>query len=103
MSHETPSKAEKMLKRYEDRLREIMSIDLEGLKINEIRELTQGFELEMQTLDSKKASVLSTGTRAILKDRYFLIIRDYKNVTEIPNLLDRMERVIASYYTICRL
>ena len=71
MSHETPTKAEKMLERYEDRLREILSIDLEGLKINEIRELAQGFELEMQTLDSKKASVLSTGTRAILKDRYF--------------------------------
>ena len=95
MSHVTLSKADKMLKRYEDRLREIMSNNLEGVKLSEIRELAQGFELEMRTLDSKKASVLSTGTRAILKDRYFLIIRDYKSITELPDLLDRMERIIA--------
>ncbi|KAI6649188.1 hypothetical protein LOD99_11557 [Oopsacas minuta] len=97
MSQVTPSKAEKMLKKYQDRLKEILSIDLLELTVNEISELSRGFQLEMETLNSKKASVLSTETRVSLKERYTGIIQEYRNIARIPNILNEMERITATY------
>ncbi|KAI6656726.1 hypothetical protein LOD99_16030 [Oopsacas minuta] len=97
MSQVTPSKAEKMLKKYENRLKEILSIDLQEITVNGISELSRGFQLEMETLNSKKASVLSTETRVSLKGRYTGIIQEYRNIVKIPNILNKMERIAVTY------
>ncbi|KAI6655611.1 hypothetical protein LOD99_2109 [Oopsacas minuta] len=100
MSQVTPSKAEKMLKKYKDRLQEILSIDLQEITVNEISELSRGFQLEMETLNSKKASILSKETRVSLKARYTGIIQEYRNIVRIPNILNEMEGIIAPYNVI---
>ncbi|KAI6652903.1 hypothetical protein LOD99_4289 [Oopsacas minuta] len=51
----------------------------------------------METLNSKKVSVLSTETRVSLKERYTGIIQEYRNIVRILNILNEMERIIAPY------
>ncbi|KAI6646882.1 hypothetical protein LOD99_9074 [Oopsacas minuta] len=51
----------------------------------------------METLNSKKASVLSTKTRVSLKERYTGIIQECRNIVRIPNILNEMETIIATY------
>ena len=74
------SKAEKLINQYHQRLREIKSTELSEISLKEIEELCNGFELEMQTLDSKRASILSVETRASIRDQYLLIIRQYRDI-----------------------
>ncbi|KAI6649817.1 Long-chain-fatty-acid--CoA ligase ACSBG2 [Oopsacas minuta] len=60
MSQVTPSKADKMLKKCEERIKEILSIDLQEI-------------------------------------RHTKIIQDYRNILEIPNILNEMERITVTY------
>ena len=84
------SKAEKLINQYHQRLREIKSTDLSEISLEEIEELCNGFELEMQTLDSKRASLLSVETRASIRDQYLLIIRQYRDIVYAIRIMNEV-------------
>ena len=84
------SKAEKLINQYHQRLREIKSTDLSEISLKEIEELCDGFELEMQTLDSKRASLLSVETRASIRDQYLLIIRQYRDIVHAIRIMNEV-------------
>ena len=84
------SKAEKLINQYLQRLREIRSTDLSEISLEEIEELCDGFELEMQTLDSKRASLLSVETRASIRDQYLLIIRQYRDIVYANRIMNEV-------------
>ena len=74
------AKAEKLIGQYQERLREIKSIETSEISLEELEELCNGLELEMNTLDTKKASILSVETRASIKHQYLMIIQRNGNI-----------------------
>ena len=83
-------KAEKLFTQYDERLKDIKSIDINDLGLEDIEELYKGFELEMYTLYSKKSSILSMETRASLKDRYLMQIHQYREIVRITRPLKEL-------------
>ena len=73
------TKQSKQINQYEKRLREIISIDIEELSMEELKERCYALEIEMSTLDSKKASKLPEETRDRFKQHYLSIIQWYKD------------------------
>ena len=80
-STKSQTKAEKLINLYMERLKEINSTDISELFLEEIEELCNGFESELNTLDKKKASILSIETRSSIKHQYQMIIQRYRNTT----------------------
>ena len=70
-SSKLKAKAEKLIGQYEQRLREIKSIDINEIGSEGLEELCDGFELEINTLHSKKAAILSEQTRATIEDTIY--------------------------------
>ncbi|KAI6656750.1 hypothetical protein LOD99_16053 [Oopsacas minuta] len=87
MSQVTPSETEKMLKEYENRIKDMLSVILQEINVNAISELSG-------------ASVVSTETRVSLKERYYEIIEEYRNIFRIPKILFEMERIFLVAYTV---
>ena len=81
-STKSQTKAEKLINLYMERLKEINSTDISGISLDEIEELCKGFELEVNTLNSKKASILSMETRFSLKHQYYMTIQRYRNINK---------------------
>ncbi|KAI6656744.1 hypothetical protein LOD99_16047 [Oopsacas minuta] len=97
MSQVTPSETEKMWKKYENRIKEKLSAILQEIHVDAISELSRGSQLDMENLNSKEASVMSTVPHISSKERYTGIMQEYKNIFRIPNILFEMERIIAPY------
>ena len=81
-STKSQTKAKKLINQYMERLKEINSTDISELNLDEIEELCKGFKLEVNTLDSKKASILSIETCSSLKHQYYMIIQRYRNTNK---------------------
>ena len=70
------------------RLREVESIDINRLSLEELKELCHALEIEMSTLDSKKASKLSREIRDRFKRQYITIIQGYKDTVRATDSLN---------------
>ena len=81
-STKSQTKAEKRISLYMERLKEINSTDISGISLDGVEELCKGFELEVNTLDSKKSSILSIETRSSLKHQYCMTIQRYRNTNK---------------------
>ena len=90
MTTKRSTKADKLISQYEERLRELHAIDSSEIELEEIEGLCNGFELEMNTLDTKKASILSKETRASIKQQYQVIIQRYRNVVREVHSLKKL-------------
>ena len=85
----------KLTEQYQKRLREIKFIDIYRLSLEELKELCHALEIEMSTLDSKKASKLPEETRDIFKQQYLTIIQGYKDtVRETVRETDSLNELI---------
>ena len=89
-SSKLKAKAEKLIGQYEQRLREIKSIDINEIGSEGLKELCDGFELEINTLYSKKAAILSEQTRATIEDSYLLILQLYRDIVSATRSMDNM-------------
>ena len=102
LSSKTQDKAEKLINQYAARLREINSIDIIEISLEEIEELCNGFELELNTVDSKKSSILSVETRSSIQHQYQMIIQRYRNtvmkVQPFNTLLTELTRLRPPMY-----
>ena len=102
LSSETQDKAEKLINQYAARLREINSIEISEISLEEIEELCNGFEIELNTVDSKKSSILSVETRSSLKHQYQMMIQRYRNtvmkVQPFNKLLTELTRLRPPMY-----
>ena len=74
------SKAEKSICHYEERLREINSIDTSELSFKEIGGLCNELELEINTLNSEQASILPEAARASIQHQYLKILQQYMDI-----------------------
>ena len=82
-------------KLHEQKLREIESIDIDRLSLEELKELCHALEIEMRTLDSEKASKLPEETRDRFKQHYLTIIQGYKDtVRETDSLNGLLDELI---------
>ena len=77
-------------KLYEKRLREIESININRLSLEELKELCYALEIEMSTLDSEKASKLPEEIRDRFKQRYLARIQRYKNTMRDTDSLNEL-------------
>ena len=75
---------------YEKRLIEIELIDIDRLSLEELKELCHASEIEMSTLDSKKASKLPEETRDRFKRQYLTIIQGYKDIVRETDSLNEL-------------
>ena len=79
------------------RLMEIRLFDIDRLSLEELKGLCYALEIEMITLDSKKASKLSEETRDRLKQHYLTIIQGYKDTVRdtdsLNELLDKLTKL----------
>ena len=84
---------------FQQRLREIESIDIDTLSLEELKELCHALEIEMWELDSKKASKLPGERRDRFKQQYLEIIQGYRDTvrkTETLNeLIDELTKLNA--------
>ena len=89
----------KLTDHYEKRLREIEYINIDILSLEELKELCHELEIEMNTLDSKKASKLPEKTRDRFKRQYLTVIQVYKDTVEatdsVNELLDKLTKLKA--------
>ena len=79
--------AEKLITQYDERLREVRDMDISEISLEEIEQMCTGFEQEMNTLDSKRAAILSEGTRASIRDRYVWLIQQYRGIRKDLRIL----------------
>ena len=77
---ESKSKAEKSICHYEERLREINSIDTSELSFKEIGGLCNELELEINTLNSEQALILPEAARASIQHQYLKILQQYMDI-----------------------
>ena len=91
-SSKLKTKAEKLIGQYEQRLRDIKSIDINEIGLEGVAELCDGFELEMNTLNSKKAAILSEETRATIKDLYLMITLQYRYIVSVTRSINDIIR-----------
>ena len=93
----------KQTDQYEKRLIEIESINIDRLSLEELKELCHALEIEMSTLDSKKASKLPEETRDIFKQHYLMIIQVYKDTVRatdsLNELISELTKLKAPIYT----
>ena len=75
---------------YEKRLREIISININRLSLEELKELSLELEIEMSTLDSEKASKLPEETSERFKQQYLTVIQWYKDIMRETDSLNKL-------------
>ena len=80
----------KLIDHYEKRLREIEYIDINRLSLEELKEMCYALEIEMSTLNSKKASKLPGEKRDRFKRGYLTIIRGYKDTVRATDSLNEL-------------
>ena len=87
------SKAERLFSLYDERLKDIHRIKIDNLSLEEMMDLYKGFEQEIKTLESKKSSILSEEMRASLKNRYLILMQQYRDIVRIKQILKELERM----------
>ena len=80
--------AEKLITQYDERLREVRDMDISEISLEEIEQLCTGFEQEMNTLNSKRAAILSEETRALIRERYLMQIEKYREIVRMLRISD---------------
>ena len=93
---------ERLIDQYEhfqQRLREIESIDIDRLSLEGLKELCYALEIEMRELDSERASKLPGERRYRFKQHYLTIIQGYKDTVRktdsLNELLDKLNKLKA--------
>ena len=89
-SFELRTEEEKLIGQYEQRLREIKSFDINEIGSEGLEELCDELELELDSLYSKKAAILSEQTRATIKDSYLLILQLYIDIVSATRSMDNI-------------
>ena len=89
-STKKPSKVEKLFSIYDQRFEEIRSTDVSQLSSGNIEEYCKELEKEMETLDSKKASILSMVQKASIRDRYTVLIRMFRDLQKFENKIKEL-------------